>query len=135
MIGYKFEKGSGALYYGMMDAPTSSIARYQSPRRKAPKVSNHVMCHIRFSSEMEIEGGPPVVARCEALEYDTDNLDGRELPRAGRVLAQWHQGCGRTYQQWVRAVVDAQRERLLIEGTITETYKERYRRLARAEDR
>ena len=135
MIGYKFEKGRGGLYYGMMDAPTSSIARYQSPRRKAPPVSNHVMCHIRFISEIEAEGDAPTVARCVALEYDTENLDGREQPRDGRVLAQWHQGSGRTYQQWVRSVVDAQRERLLIEGTITETYKERFRRLARAEDR
>ena len=119
----------------MMDAVTSSIARYQSPRRKAPKVSNHVMCYIRFTSEVEIEGGPPVVAICVALEYDTDNLDGREQPRDGRVLAQWHRGSGRTYQQWVMDIVDAQRLRLLIEGTITETYKERFRRLARAEDR
>ena len=91
------------------------------------------MCHIRFISEIEAEGDAPTVARCVALEYDTENLDGREQPRDGRVLAQWHKGSGKTYQRWVMDIVDTQRLRLLIEGTITETYKERFRRLARAD--
>ena len=133
MIGCKFAKGKGGLYYRMMNVPTSSTARYQSPRRKAPKVSNHVMCHIRFISQIEAEGDAPTVARCVALEYDTENLDGREQPRDGRVLATWIEGKHRPYQRWVRDTVDEQRQRLLTAGTITETYKERFRRLARAE--
>ena len=121
------------VYYSLMDVPTSSMARYQSPRRKAPPVSNHVMCYIRFICEVEAEGGPPITARCVALEYDTENLDGREQPRDGRILAQWRKGIGKTYRQFVGDTVDKQRLRLIVDGTITETYKERYRRLARAE--
>jgi len=91
------------------------------------------MCYIRFIYDLEDEGGGPAAARCVALQYDTENLDGREQPRDGRVLAQWIKGKDRSYQRWVRDIVDTQRQRLLIAGTITETDNERYRRLARAE--
>ena len=91
------------------------------------------MCYIRFIYDLEAEGGGPASARCVALQYDTENLDGREQPRAGKVLAQWIEGKQRSYQRWVRDTVDEQRQRLLTAGTITETYKERFRRIGRAD--
>ena len=90
------------------------------------------MCYIGFFPWVEVEGGAPTTARCMALHYDTENLDGRERPRIGRVLARWDADQGSTYRRWVMDTVDEQRQRLLLEGTITETYKERFGRLARA---
>ena len=65
------------------------MERYRAPTRRAPAVSNHVMCYIKFIPRISIEGGAVTSAKCVEQLYIGDNLDGREIPVDGKVLARF----------------------------------------------
>ena len=131
MVVKDLQKGRGGYIYCMKHSRTTTMERYRADSRRAPKVSNHVMCHMKFVPFVKVEGGGAVSARCIEQTYLDDNLDGRAIPIDGRQLGRWDEMSGCTYQTWVRMTVEKHRTKLVRKGVITETDTERYSRLRR----